>query len=60
MLPKAYRWVAEMQQIQEFIGEDTAAKEIYAGTEHFYERIAADVAGVRAAADAIRNFFNAR
>jgi putative dehydrogenase len=57
MLPKAYRWVAEMQQIQEFVGDDAAAKEIYAGAEHLYERIAADVAGGRAAADVIQDFF---
>jgi L-threonate 2-dehydrogenase len=57
MLPKAYRWVAEMQQIQEFVGDDTAARQIYAGAEHLYARIAADVAGGRAAADAIQDFF---
>ena len=57
MLPKAYRWVAEMQQIQQFLGGDTAAREIYAGAEHLYERLAADVIGGHAEADAILHFF---
>ena len=57
MLPKAYRWVAEMEQIRQFVGADTAARKIYEGAEHLYERMAADVAGGHAEADAILHFF---
>ena len=46
MPPKAYRWVAEMQEIADFVGEDPAAHEIYTGAAHFYEQIARDFASV--------------
>ncbi len=42
MPPKAYRWIAEMQEIAGFVGEDPAAQELYEGAAHFYERIAED------------------
>jgi L-threonate 2-dehydrogenase len=42
MPPKAYRWIAEMQEIAGFVGEDPAAHELYQGAAHFYERIAED------------------
>jgi L-threonate 2-dehydrogenase len=42
MPPKAYRWIAEMHEIAGFAGEDPAAKELYEGAAHFYERIAED------------------
>jgi len=41
MLPKAYRWVEEMEQIRQFAAADPAAAEIYAGAGKLYERIAA-------------------
>jgi L-threonate 2-dehydrogenase len=47
MPPKAYRWVAEMQEIAGFVGDDPAAHELYAGAAHFYERIAEDFNGDR-------------
>jgi len=47
MPAKAYRWVAEMQEIAGFVGDDPAAGEIFAGAAHFYERIAEDFAGDR-------------
>ena len=40
MPPKAYRWVAEMHEIADFVGEDPAAHELYVGAAHFYEQIA--------------------
>ena len=40
MPPKAYRWVAEMHEIADFVGEDPAAHELYLGAAHFYEQIA--------------------
>jgi 3-hydroxyisobutyrate dehydrogenase-like beta-hydroxyacid dehydrogenase len=42
MPPKAYRWVAEMQEIADFVGEDPASHEVYTGAAHFYEQIARD------------------
>jgi putative dehydrogenase len=42
MPPKAYRWVAEMQEIAGFVSDDPAAHELYEGAAHFYERIAGD------------------
>jgi L-threonate 2-dehydrogenase len=40
MYPKAYRWVAEMEEIAAFLGADPAAPAIYQGIARFYERIA--------------------
>ena len=42
MPPKAYRWVGEMHEIANFVGEDPAAHELYLGAAHFYEQIARD------------------
>jgi putative dehydrogenase len=44
MYPKAYRWVAEMEEIGDFAGEDPAAGALFQAAARFYERIAADVA----------------
>jgi putative dehydrogenase len=45
MPDKAYRWVAEMEEISTFVGEDPAAAQFYAAAARFYERIAADLEG---------------
>jgi len=45
MYPKAYRWVAEMEEISAFAGEDPAAGAFFAAAAQFYERMAADVDG---------------
>ncbi|CCD94906.1 conserved hypothetical protein [Bradyrhizobium sp. ORS 375] len=45
MLPKAYRWVAEMREIAGFLGEDHPAALIYEGLARLFEHIAADVQG---------------
>jgi putative dehydrogenase len=42
MPPKAYRWIAEMQEIAGFVGDDPAAHELYQGAAHFYQAIAED------------------
>ncbi|MCC6775467.1 MAG: NAD(P)-dependent oxidoreductase [Hyphomicrobiales bacterium] len=42
MPPKAYRWIAEMHEIADFVGEDPAGHELYVGAAHFYEQIARD------------------
>ena len=53
MPAKAYRWVAEMQEIAGFVGDDPAAGEIFAGAAHFYERIAEDFAADRKNVEAL-------
>jgi len=42
MPPKAYRWVAEMQEIAGFVADDPAARELYQGAARFYQRFAED------------------
>jgi 3-hydroxyisobutyrate dehydrogenase-like beta-hydroxyacid dehydrogenase len=42
---KAYRWVAEMDEIADFVGEDQAAHAILSGMARLYERLAQDYAG---------------
>ncbi len=43
MLPKAYRWVAEMDEIAAFVGSAAAGAGIYTGAARLYEQIAADL-----------------
>jgi len=45
MLPKAYRWVAEMREIAGFLGPDHPAALIYEGFARLFEHIAMDVQG---------------
>jgi len=45
MYSKAYRWVAEMEEIAAFVGEDPAAAKFYQGAAELYARIAADFEG---------------
>jgi L-threonate 2-dehydrogenase len=60
MLPKAYRWVEEMRQIQDFAGGDSAAGEIYGGAEHLYQRIAAGLPEQSDEVKALLRFFDPR
>ena len=41
MPPKAYRWVAEMEEIAQFQEDDPAARAMYLGIARFYQQIAA-------------------
>ena len=43
MPPKAYRWVAEMEEIAAFVHADPAGAAFYQAAARLYERIAADV-----------------
>jgi putative dehydrogenase len=45
MFPKAYRWVAEMEQIAEFLGGAEAGAAMYEGAARLYESIAAELEG---------------
>jgi 3-hydroxyisobutyrate dehydrogenase-like beta-hydroxyacid dehydrogenase len=56
MYPKAYRWVAEMQEIAEFAGEDPAIRAIYLGLAQLFEQLASDYAGSREQAGQIDAF----
>jgi 3-hydroxyisobutyrate dehydrogenase-like beta-hydroxyacid dehydrogenase len=56
MPPKAYRWVAEMHEIADFVGEDPTAHELYEGAAHFYERIAEDFATDKKDVSALTTF----
>jgi 3-hydroxyisobutyrate dehydrogenase-like beta-hydroxyacid dehydrogenase len=53
MPPKAYRWVAEMEEIAAFIGDEFAEHRIYEGAAGLYDRLAHD----KDATDALENFF---
>ncbi len=56
MPPKAYRWVAEMQEIAGFVGDDPAAADLYQGAAEFYERFAEDFAAGGKEAKALAGF----
>jgi 3-hydroxyisobutyrate dehydrogenase-like beta-hydroxyacid dehydrogenase len=56
MPPKAYRWIAEMHEIAGFVGDDPAARELYEGAAHFYERIAEDFDGDKKDVEALAKF----
>jgi 3-hydroxyisobutyrate dehydrogenase-like beta-hydroxyacid dehydrogenase len=45
MFDKAYRFVGEMEEIADFVGEDPQAKQMYQAIADFYTRIAADHEG---------------
>jgi L-threonate 2-dehydrogenase len=56
MFPKAYRWIAEMEEIADFSG-DSATAAIYRGIADLYRRIATDVAGPNRDTAALGGFF---
>jgi putative dehydrogenase len=60
MLPKAYRWVAEMREIAEFAGEDAATQEVFVGFSELFARISRDVAGEQRESGVLTGFFAGR
>ncbi|MBX5176061.1 NAD(P)-dependent oxidoreductase [Rhizobium lentis] len=48
MYPKAYRWVAEMQEIADFLGAGDPAAAIFQAMADVFSRLAEDVEGSRA------------
>jgi len=56
MPPKAYRWVAEMEEIAGFVGDDPAARDLYEGAAEFYKRFAEDFAAGGKEAKALAAF----
>ncbi len=57
MVPKAYRWVAEMEEIAAFAGEDGASQQIYEGIAQLYERLARDQEGGKVEVGQLAAFF---
>ncbi len=58
MLPKAYRWVAEMREIAAFGGaEDEATRQIFNGFSRLFEEIAQDVSSEQRASTSLQQFF---
>lgn len=45
MIPKAYRWVAEMRELSGFLGPDHPASQIYEGFARWFEHLAGDANG---------------
>jgi putative dehydrogenase len=61
MMPgKAYRWVAEMEEIAGFVGEGSAARELYEAAAHFYAGMAEDFAANKKDAAALDAFLKNR
>jgi L-threonate 2-dehydrogenase len=58
MLPKSYRWVAEMREIAAFGADDAATEQIFRGFAQLYEHISRDVAGERHASTTLTGFFS--
>ena len=56
MPAKAYRWIAEMQEIAGFVADDPAARDLYEGAARFYQKMAEDFSGDQKAADALESF----
>ncbi len=56
MPSKAYRWVAEMEEIAAFIGPDNPGHGFYLSAAALYESVAADFAGDAALTDALTDF----
>ena len=57
MFPKAYRWVAEMEEIAGFTGSD-AEREMYEAIATLYERLAQDQAGAKDEIERARRIFS--
>ncbi len=58
MLPKAYRWIAEMEEIANFIGPDRPEHRAYLAIADLYRGIAADVDGEGREAQMLTAFFD--
>src|SRR5471030_2590642 len=56
MYQKAYRWVAELDEISTFVGDDHAEHAMLEAAARFYERIAADVEGEKKEVGAMDKF----
>jgi 3-hydroxyisobutyrate dehydrogenase-like beta-hydroxyacid dehydrogenase len=60
MFDKAYRFVGEMEEIADFVGEDEQAHQMYQAIAEFYTRIAADQEGRKEETGALAAFLKKR
>jgi len=58
MYSKAYRWVAELDEIASFVGDERAEHEMLAAAAHLYERLAEDFEGEKEEIGALDRFLN--
>ena len=56
MYSKAYRWVAELEEISDFVGKDHAEHAMLDAAARLYERIAADLEGEKKEVGAMDEF----
>ena len=56
MYAKAYRWVAEMDEVAHFAGGDARTAALYAAIAKFYEQMAEDEAGPARDVQALKDF----
>ncbi|GLR91824.1 NAD(P)-dependent oxidoreductase [Bradyrhizobium iriomotense] len=56
MIPKTYRWVAEMREIAGFLGPDHPASQIYEGFARWFEHLASDAKGDAVDAELLKAF----
>ena len=56
MYSKAYRWVAELDEIASFIGEDHPEHDMLTAAARLYERIAEDYEGEKKETGALDDF----
>lgn len=59
MYGKAYRWVAEMEEIADFLGQDKAGRHIFEGAADVYGRLARDYLSEQTEIAALEAFFAA-
>ena len=58
MYSKAYRWVAELDEIASFVGDERAEHEMLAAAARLYERIAEDYEGKKKEIGTLDDFLN--
>jgi 3-hydroxyisobutyrate dehydrogenase-like beta-hydroxyacid dehydrogenase len=56
MPPKAYRWVAEMEEVSGFAGDDAEARKMYQAIAELYARVAKDFDGEQKDVAALKAF----
>ena len=56
MFDKAYRFVGEMEEISDYVGEDVSAQEMFDAFADFYTRLAADFEGPQTEVGALTAF----
>jgi 3-hydroxyisobutyrate dehydrogenase-like beta-hydroxyacid dehydrogenase len=60
MYSKAYRYVGEMEEISDYVGEDVSAQEMFDAFADFYTRLAADFEGPQVEVGALTAFLKPR